>query len=407
MDSTVNETLFRLPGLLPQVLEAHGLEIVAVLGASLELQALTVSAPGELGSEALLDPATVGLEETPAATELRRAIVRAGIQATRTGRNAGQELARVAVEARLGALSKLWRRSRSSVAILRLRADSRGSRPGPRLFVDRVGSNAVEVSWEPLGGVGLEAQAFEVELRGLRCSSNADGNQESAFALGSLGRFLVPGGGSARSHTVRRLRPLQRHRARVRALGPGQSWASNWSNEVTFMTLSIEAARVAGRRMTADGFFAPSEQNICGVVQSTGTDDGIEAADLADLLPTPEEVSQLRAQGLRDLLSSAFGPESEDVVKEMLDARSCRGGWQEFVRHGTRYSRPPADRQRRMQRMRLVIAAQELYKPEYAEGNVWHMGPFFYDEPGRSILEKGSRTAPINERAEAARRGGA
>merc|ERR1719387_2243496 len=98
----------------------------------------------------------------------------------------------------------LWRSQRGSTPLLAPARSAEGAagagvglRPGPRLFVERVGSNFVELSWVPLGGVGEEAAGFELEARGPR---------EEHF-----GRFAASGGGGARSHVLPRLRADQLH----------------------------------------------------------------------------------------------------------------------------------------------------------------------------------------------------
>merc|ERR1719247_1002900 len=153
------------------------------------------------------------------------------------------------------------------------------------------------------------------------------------------------------NYTLRRLRPLRHHRVRVRAVGHERSWLSAWSNEVSFKTTSVEAARDSGNRISADGFFVPSERrlrkSVCGDAREETFDSAID-----------------------DILGSALGTMEEGaVVKDLLDARLCRGGSREFIRHGRRYSQPPSERQQRMQRMRLVVTAKELYQPHYADGN--------------------------------------
>eukprot|EP00927_Polykrikos_kofoidii_P026643 TRINITY_DN23689_c0_g5_i1.p1 TRINITY_DN23689_c0_g5~~TRINITY_DN23689_c0_g5_i1.p1 ORF type:complete len:355 (-),score=76.45 TRINITY_DN23689_c0_g5_i1:428-1378(-) len=284
------------------------------------------------------------------------------------------------------------------------------SRPGPRLFVDRVGSSVAQVSWVPLGGVGEEAASFEVELRRYPEKSGRDLHKEPR--LESLGCFVVPGGTSARNQTLRRLRPLQWHRARCRAVGEGRSWVSEWSQEESFKTLSVEAARARGCRMTADGFFAPSERRVCaavrgGVASSTPAARAAAEVDAPEggaadgeggsfgypgraLLPSVEEIADLRAQVVNERLNEAFGPATESTVKEILDARHCKGGFSDYVRLGARYSRPPDTRDQRMQRMRLVLAAQEIYEPSYGS-NPWFMGPLYYEDEAAGDEDLGRR----------------
>lgn len=228
-----------------------------------------------------------------------------------------------------------------------------------------------------LGDLAAEASAFEVELLGVRsdrgCSRHSDDIQPE-----KLGRFVVPGGARPRNYTLRRLRPFRLHWVRVRALGPQRSWESAWSNEESFHTLSTEAARSAGHSMTADGFFVESERRICRSVCTGGIDAAISEATFDS--------------AIGDILTSVLGPQDQGAtVKDLLDARSCKGPWQDFVKHGARYSQPPAQRQQRMQRMRLVVTAKDLYKPQYAEENQWSMGPFYHEELGRLTMEAEER----------------
>lgn len=359
--------MLRWPDLLP-----HRLEVAVSLGPLLELRSLGVAllAPAGAATTAGLEPTTASVE-APAAAELRRAIARCAAGAGDVS----------AVEARLQRLTGIWRRSRGNVPLLwppRGPADTR-ARPGPRLFVDAVASNAANVSWEPLGGVGEEAVAFEVEALH-RPQGRSSGSRAE---LESLGCFLAPGDSAARRYVFRCLRPMHWHYVRVRALGPSRAWTSAWSNEVPLKTLSVEAARAAGRRMTPDGFFEPSERRICSAVQGG---DVVAGAD-AGLLPAAAEAAHLRTPLVHEELNEVFGALGYVAVKDLLDARYCKGGWSDFVKLGKSYSRPPAESEQRRRRMRLVIAARELYDPSYVEGNPWSMGPFYYEETGRQIME--------------------
>lgn len=359
------------------------LDVILELGHRMELQSFSLEDADALAPDA------AGAEdvETPAAGELRRSIQRC----TRGARN------RADVEACLGRLLAMWRASRARGArplIIRselavppytggVRLGARvAERPGPRLFLDRFGSANAELSWVPLGGVGDDAEGYEVDVRGY---VGGRGAVDSEPNLESLGSTIAPGGASARSIMLRRLRPLRWHRVRVRAFGPERSWQSCWSNEASFKTLSEEAARAAGyTSTTSEHIFAPSERQISSSV--CAPDAGMSDSEL---LPTADEIARHRADLFADDLRDAFGPaRSRVVTKDLLDARSCKAGWQSFVRSGTRYSRPPSEREKRMQRMRLVLAAQELYNPTYAEGNEWAMGPFYYEDVGMACLEK-------------------
>jgi len=159
-------------------------------------------------------------------------------------------------------------------------------------------------------------------------------------------------------------------------------------------TLSVEDARASGHVLTSDPFLVRSERQIRAAVRSEGISGSILAGeeDVASLLPTAAEVRQMRARAISERLNDAFGPSSDKAVKDLLDARSCQTGWSSFVRLGAKYSRPPETREQRMQRMRLVIAAQELYDSEYAEGNPWSMGPFYYEDIGLAAMEAAARS---------------
>eukprot|EP00427_Karlodinium_veneficum_P027938 CAMPEP_0169205798 /NCGR_PEP_ID=MMETSP1016-20121227/12703_1 /TAXON_ID=342587 /ORGANISM="Karlodinium micrum, Strain CCMP2283" /LENGTH=131 /DNA_ID=CAMNT_0009282955 /DNA_START=127 /DNA_END=522 /DNA_ORIENTATION=- len=120
--------------------------------------------------------------------------------------------------------------------------------------------------------------------------------------------------------------------------------------------------------MTTDGFFVPSERHIRASVCGDAGEDA------------------------EDVLTFALGREDQAVaVKNVLDARYCKGGWRDFVKHGARYSQPPSERGQRMQRMRLVVAAKENYQPSYSDENPWSMGPFYYEELGRLTMEASRR----------------
>jgi len=351
----------RWAGLLP-----FGLDVVIILEPeSLELAGIEAIPEGG----AFIPDAIAGHEETDVASELRRAI-------SRCARGARDK---ATVKARLDRLMACWKRLHKQTSPLLRCSSVPLFRHGPRLFLEHAGSNAAEVSWVPLGGLAEEASAYEVELLGFR--NAVKGQDYDTGEKEQLGRFIVPLGPEARSYTLKRLRPSRHHCAKVRALGPQRSWESAWSNEVFFMTTSIEAAKEAGSRMTSDGFFVPSERHICRSVCGHGREDMLGTA-------------------IDDILGSALGAaEQGTTVKDLLDARSYQGGWPSFVRHGNRYSQPPSERQKRMQRMRLVVTAKELYKPEYADGNPWSMGPFYYEEVGRLTMEAEQR---IQERIAAA-----
>eukprot|EP00929_Paragymnodinium_shiwhaense_P049422 TRINITY_DN24929_c0_g1_i1.p1 TRINITY_DN24929_c0_g1~~TRINITY_DN24929_c0_g1_i1.p1 ORF type:complete len:524 (+),score=131.56 TRINITY_DN24929_c0_g1_i1:64-1635(+) len=485
---------FRWPNLLPE-----GLDVVLELGEQLQLLSLTVDAAPSVGAApAPAEAAQADAEETEAAGSLRRAILRCSGGAGTGVRGGGGSAAGLsALEVRLRRLVTVFRRTHgnapllvaprlgvqqagaattgsaaaaavappSAAAFQELFEDRTRQRPGPRLFVDRVNSNAAEVSWVPLGGTGEEAAAYELEVRRYRdrgpavarrvgSSSGRRGGVEEP-ELESLGCFLAQGAAAARRSILRRLRPLTWHRVRCRALGSRRCWVSAWSEEVSFKTQSFEEAREAGRRLSANAFFAPSERKICAAVQGSrggGGDGGVAAAiaaaarwaaevgdtaaaealgaaeeDLEEppadeedddeggdpgwarfrsrprprstsrerLLPSRAEVASLRTEALTEQLNDAFGPPvaSGTTVKDLLDARYAQGGWRDFVRSGSRCGLgPPEKRDERLQRMRLVIAAKELYEPGLADGNPWFMGPLHYgEETGDAEIEGLSR----------------
>jgi len=392
----------RWEGILP-----NGQVVVVELGPALDLVNLRiVAAHADTDGAGVTTMEMAGAEadvtETLASQELRRGVARCVVGALGQG----------VLEARLQRLVSSWRRARGASALLLQRSTSAapgralaggrpgGRRPGPRLFVDRVGSNAAKVSWVPLGGVGEEAVAFEVEARKFRSGTGRSAPDKEP-ELESLGSFIAPGAGNARSFTLRRLRSQQWHRIRCRALGRARQWISDWSEEVSLKTLSVAEACAGGGKMTANSFFAPSERRVCGAVcpssrrEAGGIGDNIDDAimDRGDVeaggeggdpgsdLPTADDIRRLRAQLAEDWLGETYGSpiERPAVVKEILDARYCRGGREDFIGLGARYSKPAETREQRMRRLRLVFAAEELYGASYSEGNPWFMGPLYYD----------------------------
>eukprot|EP00746_Dinoflagellata_sp_MGD_P086497 gnl/MRDRNA2_/MRDRNA2_34241_c0_seq1.p1 gnl/MRDRNA2_/MRDRNA2_34241_c0~~gnl/MRDRNA2_/MRDRNA2_34241_c0_seq1.p1 ORF type:complete len:390 (-),score=67.74 gnl/MRDRNA2_/MRDRNA2_34241_c0_seq1:154-1275(-) len=340
------------------------LQIVAVLDAGSALVELQVhDSPVR---SALRGPGV----EAPAVQELRRAVLRSV---------RGKEQQDPAdVQQCLRRVAGLWVRTRRRTPLLLSQNDGlsiEGERPAPRAFLEHVGSNFVEISWEPLGGIGQEADAYEVEA--FKFIRRAEHNSSDSPGLQSIGRFPVQGR-DARRYTLRRLEPLSYHKIRIRVLGPGRRWTSAWSEFLSVKTIGVDEARARGRPMSADGFFVRSEKRICRAIR--GSSRGGSSRTDGGLLPTAEEVQRLREEVIGDALDAAFGP-AEKVEKTTLDARSYKD-WSHFVRMGSKYSRLPSERGERLQRMRMVLAAQDLYDPSYAEECPWSMGPLYYEEVG-------------------------
>merc|ERR1712008_311092 len=166
-------------------------------------------------------------------------------------------------------------------------------------------------------------------------------------------------------------------------------------------TLSMEASRAAGHSCCADAFFVPSERKILAAVTGRDRRDlGDDSSDL-DHGPSPSEAeeSTFRDQAIAEGLSAAFGPLGDQAIKDLLDARLCQGGWREFSRLGMRYSRPPQTREKRIQRMRLALVAQELYEPGLVEGNPWFMGPLYFGEGSGAAQAVGPTARHVGGRA--------
>jgi hypothetical protein len=86
-------------------------------------------------------------------------------------------------------------------------------------------------------------------------------------------------------------------------------------------------------------------------------------------------------------LNAEFGEISvEEATRECLHARKCKN-WSDFVREGQHCGRDPKTRQKRLQRLRMVVAQAEQYDPAYAREGRWAMGPFYADERGRRVYE--------------------
>ena len=300
--------------------------------------------------------------------EVRESMTSAGFELERAIRRLAG-LSHEVMLKRLERLARGWLRSRRGVPILQ-----EDLQPAPRLFVDRVGSNVADISWEPLGGGQVRAAFFEIALFGYGTRSRRTESPQ----LQKLGTFAAPSG-NARSYRLVRLEPVRWHRAKVRAVGPDRSWVSEWSNEVSFRTVSLLDARDAGCHVASEAFLVKSER----LIQKCVTDHNLEGP-----LPLPTR-EDLRVQQVRQLL----GPSTQlygHVTTKLLNARYSKGGWPDFVKHGARFSRPAALREERLKRMQLVIAAEELYGPAHPRANEWCQGPFYYESTGLRMLQRNS-----------------
>jgi len=334
---------------------SKGRIVLVYLGPSLELLDLRLqkgASPGVSVDE------LQGFALNSKGRELRKAI-------ERLGRSCQGEL-----EEKLQKLTGHWRRTQRSAAIL---VATVATRPAPRVFVEDIGSNTAELSWELLeeSNEGF----FEVALFGYdRSSRLRDGHDGPSLA--KLGNFRVEGGHLARRFRLQHLEELRWYRVKLRMLAPQRRWMSEWSNEVSFRTLSCGAARAAGRLVGSNNFLVKSERllRLC--------------VDDSQLEENATEIERLKVQFVRDLFGTAGSQSSEVATNNLLDARYCQRGWPDFVQHGARYSRPPQQREERLRRMRLAIAAEELYGSEYPLQNAWFQGPFYYEETGMKNMAK-------------------
>lgn len=344
-----------------------GLILVISLGPQYELTDLQVVEADDESSQS--DERLY--EGTSFAQELRRAVARslAGCSDVPGTRD------------RLQRLKEVWQRSRRSAPLMRPKLSSLGSplisqssNLRLKLFIDRVGSHTAEVSWVLLGSGpdGEEVASYELEILQHRTSTTScnriklrsrSATRETVKVrkdgLESLGSFQV-GGETSRTFVARRLEPLRWYRLRIRAVGISRSWISPWSDEVPFKTISIEDAKAAGIYVSPDQFLVASERQIRAI------------AALGDRLDDDE---------IEDMPGYAF-------AKDVLDARYTKNGWTDFVRMGTRYCRPAATREQRLQRMKLVLAAQECYSQDLLDGNHWSMGPFYYERVGLKNMQR-------------------
>ncbi|CAK9016019.1 Chromosome-associated kinesin KIF4B (Chromokinesin-B) [Durusdinium trenchii] len=257
-------------------------------------------------------------------------------------------------------LRRLWRKTKKKLAILEA---STPTRAGPRAFVDQVGSNAALVSWEVLEH--LTEGFFEVVLLGYqerteRTSVTRSVPRTSSPRVAKLGMFRVEGGHTARSYRLGKLQALRWYRVRVRSVGPRKGWISEWSNEVAFRTMSLSAARDSGLLVNSSNFLVKSERLLRHCVD-----------DSTILEATAEERNKI--QVVRDILGASGAQTSASATSNLLGARYGQKGWPDFVKNGSRFSRPANQREQRMRRVRLAVAAIELYGPNYPLQNEQHL----------------------------------
>lgn len=197
----------------------------------------------------------------------------------------------------------------------------------------------------------------------------------SSPRVAKLGMFRVEGGHTARSYRLGKLQALRWYRVRVRSVGPRKGWISEWSNEVAFRTMSLSAARDSGLLVNSSNFLVKSERLLRHCVD-----------DSTILEATAEERNKI--QVVRDILGASGAQTSASATSNLLGARYGQKGWPDFVKNGSRFSRPANQREQRMRRVRLAVAAIELYGPNYPLQNAWCQGPFCYEEPGMKHMSK-------------------
>lgn len=153
----------------------------------------------------------------------------------------------------------LWHRARPGASLL-VPCQTGVEMQAPKVTVERIGSHAVEISWNLPGvpGEHVDVDFFEVEARKYNFDKRDKGTDLPA--LESLGTFVVSGG--ERTYTFRSLRPCRYHKIRVRAVQRRSGQASPWSAEVTAKTLTVESSRERGRPQSTARFLAPSERNL-------------------------------------------------------------------------------------------------------------------------------------------------
>lgn len=295
--------------------------------------------------------------------------------------------------------------------------DAVGLEP-PIVRVEDVGCDFLEAMWHLPGAIGHHADIdfFEVEVR--KYSSTYNPDTGDLPQLESLGITVISG--ADRSCIVRDLRPCCLYKVRVRAVLPGaQHHGSGWSADATARTEGrdgpVAAPRAASGRVPTrhPAAVGPVPQKRCLVPTEHGVAERASASSSARRAQTrPGSAPASRAPrsggygggagGGRPLvperprraagrasatLNAAYGEIStEEATRECLHARKCKN-WNDFVRLGQHCGRDPGTREKRLQRLRMVVAQAELYDPAYAREGKFAMGPFYTDEHGRRVYE--------------------
>lgn len=323
----------------------------------------------------------------------------------------------------LGEVFCLWQQARPNCHLLisideGASVDAAGLGP-PVARVESTGRDFLEVSWYMPDEIGRHADVdfFEVEVRKYNFATcNADNGDVPA--LESLG-ITVVSGTDRNSCTVRNLRPCCFYKVRVRAAFQGaQHHCSAWSADASARTEGRDGPVTAPRAATGrpptrhpaavgpiepKRALVPTEQAVAErasassrarraqnrpgsapATRARSAGYGGSASGGRSLLPNQPRRASGRATST---MNAAFGEISaEEATRECLNARNCKN-WNDFVRVGQHTGRDPATRDKRLQRLRMVIAQAEQFDPAYAREGKWAMGPFYADERGRRVYE--------------------
>lgn len=317
----------------------------------------------------------------------------------------------------------LWQQGRPNCRFLihvedRVAVEAAGLEP-PIVRVEDVGRDFVEATWYMPGDVGFHADIdfFEVELRKYSDTFNADTGDLPE--LESLGVHVVAG--TERSYIVRDLRACCLYKVRVRAVLTGaQQHSTGWSADASGRTQARDGpvavpraatGRPQARHPAAVGplptkqCLVPTEQDVAERASASSrarraqtrpgsapaarsSRSGYSAGGSRPLVPERSRRGDRRGVGrATGALNAAFGEISaEDATRECLHARKCKN-WNDFVRIGQHCGRDPTTREKRLQRLRMVVAQAELHDPAYAREGRFAMGPFYTDERGRRVYE--------------------
>lgn len=318
----------------------------------------------------------------------------------------------------------LWQQARSNCRLLisvedaaAAAVEAAGLDP-PVVRVEDVGHDFLEATWYTPGDIGYHADIdfFEVEVRKYSSTYNVDAGDLPQ--LESLGINVVSG--TERSCTVRDLRACCFYKVRVRAVLTGaHQHASGWSADACARTQARDGAAAAAAQRASSGrassrhsaaaapippkrCLVPTEQDVAERASASSRarraqarpgsapavrasrSGGYAAGGSRPLVPERPQRGTGRATRT---LNAAFGDLSaEEATRECLHARKCKN-WNDFVRLGQHCGRDPATREKRLQRLRMVVAQAELHDPAYAREGRFAMGPFYTDERGRRVYE--------------------